>query len=230
MKTLIFKLLIILPFFCNAQLFHYGLKGGLNLSDANSGFIYTSVDNMTYISNSQTRTLQVTSSPSVSFYIGGFSEFMFSKKSKFALQVELVYAQNGTNIDAKESNENEDFSYSTAGTRIKVNQLNIPILLKFYPTTNFSVDGGFYGGYIFTAKSIDNDNVTTFADENTLNKFDYGLIIGATYNLQNNMFFEFRYNHGLSDLENWKESYFSDTFESYYKNRTLHFGIGYKFK
>ncbi len=229
MKTKILKVLLILPFLTNAQFLNYGLKAGLNLTDADTGFIYTSPNNATFISNSQSIKFGVDTSLMASFYIGAFTEFSFKKKSRFTLQLELIYNQNGTTIKQKDGNTNDNLSYSTSGAKIKVSQLNIPLLLKFYPKNNFSIDGGIYTGYVLGIKSISPDGVTFNVDDNFINKIDFGLIVGATYNLKNNMFIELRYNHGLIDIDNLHDESYGESVEVYYKNRTIHFGVGYKF-
>lgn len=230
MKTKLLLLVLFLPLIFQAQLLHYGAKAGLNLADAYTGIIYTSPNNRTLLSNSQSITFGVDTSPLVSFYIGGFTEFSFTKKSQFTLQLELIYAQNGTSINAKKRNENDYISYTTEGGKIKVSQLTIPVLVKFYPKNNFSIDGGIYTGYVFGIKTINASGLTVDYQNELINKIDFGLILGTTYNLKNNMFFELRYNFGLIDLDRSFESFYGDTFETFYKNRTFHLGIGYKFK
>ena len=229
MKTTILKLLLILPFFGNAQSIHYGFKAGLNLTDANTGFIYTSPKNSTLVSNSQSIKLVIDTSPMSSFYVGAFTEFIFKRRSKFTLQLELIYNQNGTIVNQKDADSNNNFSYSASGEKIKISQLNLPILLKLYPKSNFSIDGGIYTGYIFGIKSIISNGTTSELSDTSINKIDFGLIIGGSYYLKNNMFIELRYNYGFINIVNISDTQYGETFENYYKNRTLHFGVGYKF-
>lgn len=212
----IYLLLLLFGFNCTSQI-KYGFKGGLNLTNADTGIDFLN------------RSFGISTSPKASFYLGTFTEIPFKKNKKFSLQLELLFNQNGTSIDKKSLDQTTDIDYETNGGKINVSQLDLTILIKFYPKKNFSLNFGLYTGYVLDVKSKNTNGITLKAEKSKINRFDYGFIVGASYYLKNNLFFEFSYNHGFSDLDKTKETYpdFGDL-SSFYKNRTLHFGIGYK--
>ncbi len=86
-----------------------------------------------------------------------------------------------------------------------------------------------YTGYVIGINTKNSNGTKSNVDGSDINRFDYGFIVGASYYFKNNLFLEFKYNNGLSDLDNTKQSDpFIGDIKSFYKNRTLHFGIGYK--
>ena len=106
------------------------MKGGLNLShdkfqNYNNGVL-----------------LDLVSEADQYFHIGGLIEFMIpDKKTQF--QLEVLYTGGGTIIQESEiSNRIE----------INVNQLALPLIVKFEVTEDWSFISGSYLGYILNAK------------------------------------------------------------------------------
>jgi opacity protein-like surface antigen len=199
---------------CSFSQTKYGLKGGLNFTDTTTG--------VTFMGQSY----GINTSPKTSFYLGGFVEYPLNKKGNLFLVPELLYNQNGTTIDPKTTANDQDIDYTSNGGKIAISQLNLPILLQFTTPKKISFLGGIYIGTISGIKAT-NNNGTTSTSTN-YNSFDYGFIIGAKYNFQKNMFAEFRYNRGLQDIDkSYGETPYGNI-ESFYYNRTIHIGIGYK--
>jgi Outer membrane protein beta-barrel domain len=128
----------------------FGAKGGLNITDTSQGAnfkgnlqtenVTTTIGGTGTTQNSQIttqaidQTFYTSTSPKVSFYIGGFIEYPINKKGNLALKTELIYCQNGATLNKHIPSENENIYYSTEGGNYSIGQLNVPILLKF--TTN----------------------------------------------------------------------------------------------
>ena len=143
-----------------------------------------------------------------SFHLGGLAEFAFN--DVVLMEAGLTYSNQG--YKAKEGND-KDMQYT----------LNLPIWVK-YDFAGFRPKAGLYAGYILSAQTKREDGKTTTIDKDAYNHFDYGIGLGAEYNLPNNgLFFEASYNWGLANLDKHGDS------KNYGNNRVIQVGVGYKF-
>ena len=139
-----------------------------------------------------------------SFYVGGLAEFAFN--DVVLMDAGLTYSNQGSK--AKEGD----------GKYIQ-HSLNLPVWIKY----DFGPKAGLYAGYILSAQGKSNGKTETI-DSNAYNHFDYGIGLGAEYNLPNNgLFFEASYNWGLANLDKNGDS------KNYTNNRVIQIGVGYKF-
>ena len=142
-----------------------------------------------------------------SFYVGGLAEFAFN--DVVLMEAGLTYSNQG--YKAKEGND-KDMQYT----------LNLPIWVK-YDFAGFRPKAGFYAGYMVERKA-EWGGRTVIRDRDAYNYFDYGISLGAEYNLPNNgLFFEASYNWGLANLVKNGDA------KNYQNNRTIYIGVGYKF-
>ena len=142
-----------------------------------------------------------------SFYVGGLAEFAFN--DVVLMEAGLTYSNQG--YKAKEGND-KDMQYT----------LNLPIWVK-YDFAGFRPKAGFYAGSIVERKA-EWGGRTVIRDRGAYNYFDYGISLGAEYNLPNNgLFFEASYNWGLANLKKNGDA------KNYENNRVIQVGIGYKF-
>ena len=119
-----------------------------------------------------------------SVHIGIFSEIMIS--DKFSLQPELLYSGQGFSGRALPG-----FS------RSKYDYINFPVLAKIYVAKKISIEAGPQLGFLVSAKEkTDNDNVS-ISNQKTV---DFSLNLGLAYDLKNGIFFQTRYNLGLSNI------------------------------
>lgn len=139
-----------------------------------------------------------------SIHFGFLSEIIISEEVSF--QPELLYSGQG---------------YVGADTKQKYNYINIPLLLKYYVTDNFTVDAGPQVGCLIKSYSRGNLGNT---DINNQNFLDFGINLGFGYELKNNIFFQTRYNLGLININaaNNKETLS-------YSNSVFQFSVGYLF-
>ncbi len=128
--------------------------------------------------------------PNGGFYLGGLVDFSVSEK--FHVQPELMYSIEG----AKDA---------------KLNYLRIPIMAKFYVMDGLSLQAG--PELAFKAGGDD-----TIKDG--VKSMDYGLGLGAGYELESGLMFDARYNLGLANI--------SDAAGSL-KNVGIQIGLGYRF-
>lgn len=165
--------------------------------------------------------------PSHTFYVGGLVEHKFS--DKFGIQGELLYSPLGGKEDY---NVSEDQLYFREKSKLTFGTLLIPVSAKYFITENLSVALGASFGVILSAKQktvIDagigvpgldiegDDDVDIKNDVNTLNIAPF---LGAEYMLENGLFFDARYNYGISDLSKS---------EGKVTNSFLQVGVGFKF-
>ena len=105
----------------------------------------------------------------------------------------------------------------------QTNYINVPVMLKYYATPAFSIDFGPQVGFNvyskYTIKGPDNKYVTN--NKKYTKAVDFGLGLGATYNLTDNAFVQARYTLGLTNV-------FKDDFNES-KNGNIQLSIGYRF-
>ena len=142
-----------------------------------------------------------------SFYIGGLAEFAFN---------DVVL------MDAGLTYSNQGYKTKIGDGKVIDHTLNLPVWFK-YDFAGFRPKAGLYAGYILSQQLKGNGNSRT-VDSDSYNHFDYGIGLGAEYNLPNNgLFFEASYNWGLANLRKNGDS------KNYINNRVIQVGVGYKF-
>ena len=129
-----------------------------------------------------------------SFYIGGLVDFAVSEK--FHVQPELLYSMEGNGEDEG----NLDF-------------IRIPVLAKYYVADSFSLQAGPEFAFKIAAENELTDEFTK--------SLDYGLGIGAGYELESGLFFDARYNLGLANISD------VDGFDV--GTSSIQVGLGYRF-
>ena len=199
-----------------AQETTFGVKAGYSLSTMK---ISEDVDDLG----------ERTMDPVHTMYIGGIVEHKFS--DTFGIQGELLYSPLG----AKESfkGTNDDITFFNIKNKITLGTLLVPISAKYFIGEKFSISAGASFGVILTAKQksvIDagfsipgfelegNDESDIKDDLKTLNIAPF---LGVEYMLENGLFFDARYNLGVSNLV--KEG------AGTAKNSFAQIGVGFKF-
>ena len=119
-----------------------------------------------------------------SVHLGVFSEIMIS--DNFSLQPELLYSGQG---------------YSgrvlPGFSRSKYDYINFPVLAKIYIAKKISIEAGPQIGFLVSAKEKTSDDKINIPNQKTV---DFGLNLGLAYDLKNGVFFQTRYNLGLSNI------------------------------
>ncbi|MGK6340886.1 porin family protein [Chryseobacterium sp. DT-3] len=167
--------------------------------------------------------------PSHTFYVGALVEHKIS--DKFGLQGELLYSPLGGKEDY---NASQDDVYFREKTKLTFGTLLIPVSAKYFITEGLSVSAGASFGIILSAKQktvidagigipgleLEGDDEVDIKDE--VNKLNIAPFIGAEYMLENGLFFDARYNMGVSNLV--KEDNAGKMTNSF-----LQVGVGFKF-
>ncbi|MEO5776183.1 MAG: porin family protein [Flavobacterium sp.] len=130
------------------------------------------------------------------FYVGGLVDFHISEK--FHVQPELLYSMEGADNDET----NLDF-------------IRIPVMAKFFVGEGFNLQAGPEFAFVAGGGAI----------KDSLKSMDFGLGLGAAYEMSSGLMFDARYNLGLSDLNDDAVA-FGDA-----KITTTSFqiGLGYRF-
>ena len=145
--------------------------------------------------------------PRISFHVGALVEYAFN---------DVVL------MDAGLTYSNQGYKTKIGDGKVIDHTLNLPVWFK-YDFAGFRPKAGLYAGYILSQQTKAGDKVTT-VDKDLYNHFDYGIGLGAEYNLPNNgLFFEASYNWGLANLQKNGDS------KNYANNRVIQVGVGYKF-
>lgn len=197
--------------FVQAQDIKFGLKGGLNFSNI-------SISGGSSVTNPDTTTR-------TSFHVGGLVEVKLA--DKFALQPEFQYSSLGYKFAM--SGFEQGISY-TGDVVDKIDYLSVPVIFKYFPTDEFSLDFGPQVAYMVSHKAdikinvLGNSSTQTVDLSDESNKVEFGLNFGATYKFKNNLFLSGRYNLGLSNIQS------SSSDDEKIKNRNFQLSIGYFFK
>jgi len=136
----------------------------------------------------------------VAFHVGGIAEISVSEK--FAIQPELLYSLQGTKWD-----------FGIAGDDLSLHYINLPVLGKYYILEGLSAEVGAVAGYLLSAST----------DNEAFKSFDVAFAIGASYKLNDNIFFSLRYNKGIMNINNDSDLIGSN------QNNVLQISAGYTF-
>lgn len=187
-----------------------GVKAGLNIASLN-------------FDESELNT-----SSKTGFTAGLMAEIPLTKK--FSLQPELLYSQQGS----KSSFSDPEVANSKFESTIKLNYLNIPVMLKYYVAKGLSVQAGPQIGILLQANNKYQDNFLGYENQETMNLKEYSSGIdtsvnfGLGYQFANKFYADARYNISYSNV--FKESDVSYFINSDMKNRVFQITVGYFFK
>jgi len=148
------------------------------------------------------------------YQVGLLMEYKFTPN--FAISPEVVFASQGgkgTFFDTK----------YTDGVKITwtTNYINVPVMLKYYATPSLSIDFGPQVGFNVYSKYKEKNIDKSVDIKDETKAADFGLGLGATYNLTNNAFVQARYTMGLTNA-------FKDEGDKA-KNSNIQIAFGMKF-
>ncbi|MBQ4819360.1 porin family protein [Aquimarina sp. MMG016] len=143
-------------------------------------------------------------------HLGAVIEFPIT--SRFYIQPEILYSAQGYII--KEPNGVEN--------KISLNYLTLPIISKIYFTEKFSLETGPRFATLANSTNSIGDETDEFFD--SFEDFDFSWSFGAGYKLESGLFFQLRYNLGLSKINNSS----LDTNDR--RNAVAQLSVGYLFK
>ena len=118
-----------------------------------------------------------------SIHAGLVAEIIVS--DNFSIQPELLYSGQGAS------------DTSEGGGRLKLDYITLPVLAKFPIAKSLSLETGPQIGFLISAKNKTNESNEKIPNVKTI---DFGLNAGLNYELNNGVFFQARYNLGLTDI------------------------------
>lgn len=137
------------------------------------------------------------------FHIGVYGESFISES--FSIQPELMYSQQGYEI----TNSSGTFTQ-------KLDYINLPIMLKAYPSKNFFLEAGPQIGLAVSHKE-EYDGLFSGSQEYEPNNFDWGMNFGGGFKTDSGISLGVRYHLGLGDLYDDGKAH----------NRVLQFSLGF---
>ncbi len=138
---------------------------------------------------------------------GAFVEIKTS--DKMAIQPELVYSSLGTKVD-----------FDGTTVTISTNYLVIPVMLKYFAAEKFTLEAGPQIGFLLSAKAKANGNSGDIKSE--FNSTDFGINLGAGYDISEKVNLSLRYTAGLSNI-------LKDSGSDKVNNTNIAFALGFKF-
>jgi len=192
----------------HAQLFDYGLRGGANFAQ------FSNVDDSEF---------------HVGYHFGAFLNIS-PPLSPVAIQPELLYTQFGSKFEFPGDilNGSIGLPNSTVTETMKMNYLQIPVLVKYYFPLPGPVSPNMYAGpYVGFHLDSSYDGDEDFADdwEDSVRDTDYGLVLGLGTEINillNTIHIDARYILGL-------ESIFEEPLDNDEKHRVISVSLGFAF-
>ena len=137
------------------------------------------------------------------FHIGVYGESFISES--FSFQPELLYSQQGYKIT------------TSSGTFTqKLNYINLPLMLKAYPSKNFFLEAGPQIGLAVSHKE-EYEGLFSGSQQYDPNNFDWGMNFGGGFKTDSGISLGVRYHLGLGDLYDDGKA----------QNRVLQFSLGF---
>ncbi|MDP2685790.1 MAG: porin family protein [Aequorivita sp.] len=192
-KILLFVAVVIFTLNSNAQgEFRIGFKAGVNVASIGG-------DDTFGIGSFGSRT---------GFHVGALVEVPINEK--FSIQPEILYSAKGSNYD-----------FSSGDTDIKLDYIDLPILVKYHIIQGLSAELGPVIGVLVKADADDGDETEDIKE--FYKSTDIGLGVGASYRLPMGVFFSLRYNKGLTDIND------DPDFNGKNQNNVFQASAGYSF-
>ena len=161
----------------------------------------------------------------LNYQAGLFIEYRFT--DKFSIAPEVVFAAQGGKYDEVDFDELNN-NYFDIKITDHVNYINIPVMFKYYVIPSLSIDFGpqlginVYSKFTKEAKDKNLNYNKTFDQKDHTKKIDFGVGLGLTYNITNEVFVQGRYSLGLTKV-------FKDLYDFGEKNGNAQIAIGYRF-
>ncbi len=173
----------------NAQKTYFGLKGGINVSSLHHD------NNSSFDSK-------------VGFHLGGFAHIHASKT--WAIQPELFYSLEGAKATLIGSNNKVIYN---------LHYINVPVLLQYFFSNGFRLEGGPQIGFLLAAKTK-TGNITV--DDKGFQSTAVSIPLGVGYLSSSGLGVDARYVFGLSNINDDEDGPVT-------QSNVFQFGLFYQF-
>ncbi|MDG4651214.1 porin family protein [Chryseobacterium arthrosphaerae] len=146
------------------------------------------------------------------FYGGVFANIPVAKD--FSIQPEVLYSATGAK------------SKTDSNTKLNLEYLSVPVMFQYNIIPDLYVEAGPQFNFLIDARL--KKSVSTAAYKNGTKSFDFGIGLGAGYNITKNIGVNARYVAGLSDIVKTRYYYGYDNTNPV-KNGVFQIGASYKF-
>lgn len=215
MRRIITTIAVAIATICtiNAQEIKLGARAGVNFATLPS-------DEVIATGLGTTTTVKTEYGFRTGFHFGAFAEYGFN--DKLFLEAGISYSSQGAKLKSIETTTKSPLGTISGKVNVDdtttiLNQLNVPIWLK-YDFAGFRPKVGLNFGYLANMKTKTSDKTESVDPDK---RFDFGIGIGAEYNLDMGLFFDANFTYGLTNLSNNNDTPL--------KNRVIQIGVGYKF-
>ena len=158
------------------------------------------------------------------YQVGLMMEYQFSPR--FAIAPEVVFAAQGGKDKAFALDINQHgIEVASADIKYNANYINVPLMFKFYAIPEFSIDFGPQVGFNVYNKITAKGTKESIDIKDSTKPVDFGMGLGATYNLTEHAFVQARYTLGLTKV--FKDEDFIG--ENKAKNGNIQIAFGMKF-
>ncbi len=192
-KSILVVLLVGLMVVGSFAQMNYGVKGGLTLGKVSTDDVPSSVDRKFRMG----------------FAFGGMMVMPLNENME--LQTELMYVMKG-----------EKFEEGSFDMEIKMDVLEVPVLLKYKFAENMAAYGGISLDYIVSAKVEEEGYELDLLEEDLVKTFGMGLSFGAQY-MMDKIIIDARYDLGLTNMVE------DDFMTEEAKFNTIYLTVGYLF-
>ena len=127
------------------------------------------------------------------YQVGLMMEYKFNPH--FAIAPEVVFAAQGGKSKAFAL---DLFDITTTEIKYNANYINVPLMFKYYVAPSFSIDLGPQVGFNVYSKIAAKGYDKSVDFKDGTKGIDFGVGLGATYNLTENAFVQARYTMGLT--------------------------------
>jgi hypothetical protein len=191
----------------------FGLRGGLNIANQSN----TSLSGLA----------QTNSSSIIGFNFGGYVEIELS--NKISIQPELLFSLQGGKLSSVEYlrlDPMDPGEYVNVETVDKLSYINIPVMFKYNVTDKFTLELGPQLGILISSNRNTSFYGPTYSANSSRNStdiystIDYGINLGAEYNISDNIAVGIRYNIGVNNIGKYSTEI---------KNNVFSISTNYKF-
>ncbi|MDR4892062.1 MULTISPECIES: porin family protein [unclassified Chryseobacterium] len=149
------------------------------------------------------------------FYGGIFVNIPVAKD--FAIQPEVLYSA----VGAKQKGD--------GNAKLNLEYISVPVMFQYKALPNFYVEAGPQFNFLMGAEL--KDDVGSLQLKNATKSFDFGIGLGAGYNITKNIGVNVRYTTGLSDIVNAKQQRYLYGYgrPGSVRNSVFQVGVHYKF-
>lgn len=172
--------------------------------------------------------------PAVGFIVGADLEYQLNEL--ISLSAGLNWAQAGSGWENDKFKE-DGVNYELKDPKIETSYLNIPITANFYVWKGLALRSGVQMGFLTSAKekatiemsgTQNGVNVSSTTDvdaskKDQFNKFELSIPVGVSYEFNNHLVLDARYNIGISKINKYSAPGVKDS-----RNGVFSLTIGYK--